>query len=196
MRDTYTAEKNRMKKSLKADPGSDDVYRTKLSWYPFADTFFNGTEVKSSDISLTIPETIDDPLGPEDEDCTIIPPYGNQYDDLEEMEANYDDQSTFDSSEPVHRYPKTRSKPNAIYEQEIPTDVEIEPDDPEDLYNSFIHDEFYYFGMNVASQLRALPKINALVLQDKIHKLIFDERLQFESHSTFHQHHTDSAGND
>lgn len=44
-----------------------------------------------------------------------------------------------------------------------------------------IQDEFQYFGLNLAAQLRELPKLRALILQDKLQKIISQERIDYET---------------
>lgn len=43
-----------------------------------------------------------------------------------------------------------------------------------------IQDEFLYFGLNLAAQLGELPKLRALLLQEKIQALVSQERIEFE----------------
>ncbi|XP_055604248.1 uncharacterized protein LOC129752499 [Uranotaenia lowii] len=41
-------------------------------------------------------------------------------------------------------------------------------------------DEYHFFGLSMASQLRALPRLNAIILQEKIQSLIARERIEYE----------------
>ncbi|XP_062552261.1 uncharacterized protein LOC134217506 [Armigeres subalbatus] len=43
-----------------------------------------------------------------------------------------------------------------------------------------VRDEFLYFGLMLASQLEELPKLRALILQEKIQTLVSQERIEFE----------------
>ncbi|XP_058445150.1 uncharacterized protein LOC131426433 [Malaya genurostris] len=45
---------------------------------------------------------------------------------------------------------------------------------------STVSDEFHHFGQTIAFQLRNMPKLNAYVLQDRIQRIVSEERIKYE----------------
>ncbi|XP_062556927.1 uncharacterized protein LOC134221757 [Armigeres subalbatus] len=44
-----------------------------------------------------------------------------------------------------------------------------------------VQDEFYYFTQNLAAQLRKLPRLTALILQEELQRLVSQESIKYES---------------
>nr|XP_029732001.1 uncharacterized protein LOC115268113 [Aedes albopictus] len=75
-------------------------------------------------------------------------------------------------------------KPKATSDENVPPHITSALNKLDNIRASVsppIQDEFQYFGLNLAAQLRDMPKLRALVLQDKLQRMVALERIEYES---------------
>ncbi|XP_062543636.1 uncharacterized protein LOC134211049 [Armigeres subalbatus] len=154
LRDTYTAERNRNIKS-------GGQYQIKLVWYDILDEFLSPVAQYS-----VKKESIEEYLDTE------------QVHEAEELVQPLQD--VLPTIHEHRRMPrpilyKVLGKPKST--KKIRTRGTFEP--PRQSAHEFT-DEFHYFGLSIASQLRNMAPVDAFILQDKIQNLISVERIEAE----------------
>lgn len=159
LRDTYTAERNRNIKS-------GGQYQIKLVWYDLLDQFLSPV-AQHSVVKKEVMEEDQFPEQPE----------------LEEELTHPMQEALPPTPEPrmprpiLYKVAAAAARPKAP--KRIRTRGIFEP--PQRPTNPHdVTDEFHYFGMSVASQLRSMSRMEAFILQHKIQNLISLDRIEAE----------------
>ncbi|KXJ78362.1 hypothetical protein RP20_CCG004814 [Aedes albopictus] len=189
VRDTYNIEKNKMSSSKKSGAGTADVYHTRLSWYKTAHEFLSVCEARES--YSNIPEKSTCKQSKKSVEDLLIEPEVRDYQLYQSISSS---ESGDDPADLLKRLatPKKRKrrsalssvKPKATSDENVPPHITSALNKLDNIRASVsppIQDEFQYFGLNLAAQLRDMPKLRALVLQDKLQRMVALERIEYES---------------
>lgn len=209
IRDTYNIERNKMKKSRLSGPGPNGYYNTKIPWYSTADEFLskcyptrNSTNNASGTYCKIEPSSpqSDRTASPESREHDSSDPLWQYADVLEnrshssnicrKRSAELTRASVPASTKKAIRL-STQLPPNGngwgaernAHIEEPNSTIELIQSTRDSIASSLtqpIQDEFLYFGLNLAAQLGELPKLRALLLQEKIQALVSQERIEFE----------------
>ncbi|XP_060519823.1 uncharacterized protein LOC132698014 isoform X2 [Cylas formicarius] len=184
IRSTYAQELNKIKRSregLSAGGSDQEEYKTNLAWFAIANRFLgtviattsnsnkmsksedsSAADFSNSDFQLTTLVKTDIDGNPEyaDESREVYyPPITFDHTQIKAESSNDD-------------YPLTCKRMRILHNSEINDDKET------DLEASDVRDEFFYFGKNIACQLRQLPLDKALLCQSKILGLLMTYRVE------------------
>lgn len=193
IRDTYNIEKNRINGSKKSGVAT---YHTKLPWYKTADEFLSRCEPRKSPNTTDNKPICNLKLEPEVilelESTNYQPSYetsspaesmADPGDSLEQYQEYYKKQfettgaSIVASEGPEPAIPSTKI-------QTVAPQFRPKLNNLDYMQSSAVQpniDEFQYFGLHLVAQLRELPKLRALILQEKLQRIVSQERIEYES---------------
>ncbi|KAL1516125.1 hypothetical protein ABEB36_000046 [Hypothenemus hampei] len=153
IRDTYNLEKNKIKKSTKSGASPDEIYSPRLIWFKEAATFVDfctGRESLSNIVSSATIETRTKDTSKDTNNLNVT--YGEDSSTQSFMQPRSNNVTGSTSA-------NKRRKSNDT----VPHHIAIAMEKLEQLKNSSMEkDEFDYFAMNIARQLRSLSLERAL----------------------------------
>ncbi|XP_014278442.1 uncharacterized protein [Halyomorpha halys] len=189
IKDVYRNELNKVKKSMTG--GSEFVYKPKLLWYNEADSFLNSvTSIRQSnimdDIMMAKPAIKDEGVYNDIQNSEYIDeiphPPTETYENIHQM--NESGSSIKIKCEPLIEMSNSPQPPMKKIKKEPDTletlnqcvnklhEIVVMPS------SDIVEDEYYYFAMHIASQLRKLPTRSFIVLQERIQCIVSEERLK------------------
>lgn len=208
LRDTYNIEKNKMRKSRLAGARPGGYYTTKIPWFKAADDFLSKCDGKQSNPNTDSDAPCKSEQSSQQSDRVSSPELEQQDspDPLwqygEVLVGTNESQSSCSSAGRKHLFESTPStiptpmkkvyRPasqsayangNSWGTERRSSHAEVIQSKRANVTSSVadpIQDEFLYFGLNLAAQLGELPKLRALMLQEKIQTLVSQERIEFE----------------
>ncbi|CAH2001940.1 unnamed protein product [Acanthoscelides obtectus] len=192
IRSTYSQEKMKIKKSQGTGSGADDMYTPSVPWFEIADRFLSEmikprktfqnlvqfdessfpspdalSEIPSQEVPVLpdIPHSPDIPTSPPSDLCAHPSPNSSHF------------------TVPPH---PARKRAKRALPQHIEKSIEtLQSIKNQALCNREVEDEFYYFGKNIASQLRQLPLTDALDAQTEILNLLRMKRQHILQQTSF-----------